>query len=214
MATQKMRDRIIYATMALLAEEGWDAVSLEAIAARAGVSLAQLRDAYDGRVAILADLARKTDKAVLKSIDETMADEAPRERLFDVLYSRFEALEEYRPALRRLAGGVLRDPMLALELNGVVTGSMAWMLSAAGIDHTGPGGRLRAQGLAMVWGQVMRVWLDDDEPGHARTMAELDKRLRQAERTIMRLDRLRGLLPGRRRRAKPAAKDAPAEADA
>jgi AcrR family transcriptional regulator len=209
-----MRDRIIDATMSLLAENGWNAVSLEAIAENAGVSLAQLRDAYDGRIAILADLARRTDKAVLNSIDEAMEGEAARERLFDVLFSRFEALEGHRPALRRLAGAVLRDPVLALELNRIVTGSMAWMLSAAGIDHTGPGGLVRTQGLAMVWGQVMRVWLDDEEPGHARTMAELDKRLRQAERSIIRLERLRGLFPGLRSRRQDRKTDAPADAGA
>jgi hypothetical protein len=37
---------------------------------------------------------------------------------------------------------------------------------------------------------VTRVWLEDDDPGHARTMAELDKRLRRAERMAMRFDRL------------------------
>jgi hypothetical protein len=45
----------------------------------------------------------------------------------------------------------------------------------------------------------MRVWLDDDDPGLARTMAELDRRLRQAERTWMRLERLRRILCGPRR---------------
>jgi len=214
MATQKMRDRIIEATMSLLAENGWNAVSLEAIAQKAGVSLAQLRDTYDGRIAILADLARRTDKTVLNAIDEAMEGEAARERLFDVLFSRFEALEDYRPALRRLTGAVLRDPLLALELNRIVTGSMGWMLSAAGIDHTGPGGLVRIQGLAVVWGQVMRVWLDDEEPGHARTMAELDKRLRQAERSIIRLERLRNLFPGLRGRTQGGKTDAPADAEA
>ena len=42
----------------------------------------------------------------------------------------------------------------------------------------------RAQGLALVWARVMRVWLDDEDPGLARTMAALDKRLREAERTV------------------------------
>lgn len=213
MVTQKTRDRIIDATMSLLAEEGWESVSLEAIADKAGISLADLRDAYDGRMAILNDLSRRIDKTVLKGIDETMHDEAPRERLFDILYSRFEALEKYRPALRRLAGAVLRDPVLALELNRSVVTSMSWMLSAAGIDNTGPSGILRAQGLALVWGQVMRVWLDDNEPGKARTMAALDRHLRRAERAIIRIDRLGRFLPGGRRRRKPRATAQPADAE-
>ena len=49
----------------------------------------------------------------------------------------------------------------------------------------------------------MRVYLDDDDPGLARTMAALDKRLREAERVVMRLDWLerivdRGRRPARR----------------
>ncbi len=201
MATQKMRDKIIDATLSLLGEKGWAEVSLESIAGEAGIRLPQLRDAYDGRVAVLQDFARRTDRHVLENLDPAMADEPARERLFDILFSRFEALGPYRSALRNLAASMLRDPVLALEMNRSVTGSMGWMLSAAGIGHAGPGGLVRAQGLAIVWGQVMRVWLDDDDPGHARTMAELDRRLRRAERNVMRLERLCGLLPGRRNRA-------------
>ena len=48
--------------------------------------------------------------------------------------------------------------------------------------RTAARGVFRAQGLALVWARVMRVWLDDDDPGLARTMAALDKRLREAER--------------------------------
>ncbi|HEX2257777.1 MAG TPA: TetR/AcrR family transcriptional regulator, partial [Afifellaceae bacterium] len=60
----------------------------------------------------------------------------------------------------------------------------------------------RAQGLALVWARVMRVWLDDDDPGLARTMAALDRRLREAERNFIRISRFTRLLPipGRPRR--------------
>ena len=97
-----------------------------------------------------------------------------------------------------------------LSLQEVVIGKPC----GPGIDHTGPGSLVRTQGLALVWGQVMRVWLDDDEPGHARTMAELDKRLRQAERSIIRLERLRGLCPGRRGRRQAGGAETPADAEA
>ena len=78
--------------MALAAERPWDEVTLAAIAERAGVTLAALRAAYDGRLAMLADFTRRIDERVLAAVDPDMAGEAPRERLFDVLFSRFEAL--------------------------------------------------------------------------------------------------------------------------
>jgi AcrR family transcriptional regulator len=196
MVQPKTRNKIIDALMALAAERPWEEVTLEALAERAGVSLAGLRAAYDGRLSVLADFVRRIDERVLSGIDADMEGEAGRERLFDVLFSRFEALGPYKQAIRSLGEAARRDPFLALELNRIVASAMAWMLTAAGIPATGGRGALRAQGLAFVWARVMRVWLDDDDPGLARTMAELDRRLRQAERVWMRLERLRRILHG------------------
>ena len=146
------------------------------------------------------------DEQVLERIDPGLAQEVPRERLFDVLFSRFEVLAANKEALRNLAGAALSDPLLALQLNRLVTTSMRWMLTAAGIPSSGARGLVRAQALAVVWARVMRVWLDDEDPGLARTMAALDKRLREAERAAMSLDwleRLAGRLrPPRRSRSR------------
>lgn len=203
MVTEKNRKRIIDALMALAAERDWEGIGLESVAERARMPLSQLRQAYDGRLDILGDLARRTDQTVLAQLDPEMGEEAPRERLFDILFARFEALAPYREGLRSLAEGARRDPFLALALNRMVVTSMAWMLTAAGIPAHGAIGRLRAQGLALVWARVMRVWFDDDDPGLARTMAALDRRLREAERNFLRISRLSRLfpIPGRPRRS-------------
>ncbi|MGQ7792698.1 TetR/AcrR family transcriptional regulator [Faunimonas sp. B44] len=205
MATAKVRQRIRDALLSLAAERGWEEAGLEAIAARAEVSLPALRSAYDGRLAILDDFVRTVDEQVLAARDPDLSGEAPRERLFDVLFSRIEALLPHRPALRSLAAAALRDPLLALELNRMTVRSMAWMMTAAGLPAAGLRGTARAQGLALVWAQVMRVFLDDEDAGLARTMAELDRRLRQGERAVIRLDRI-GRLFGRDGRA-PRADD-------
>ena len=208
MVQPKTRNKIIDATMELAGERPWREVTLEVIAERAGVTLAGLRAAYDSQISILADFVQRIDERVLSEIDTDMAEEAPRERLFDVLFSRFEALAPYKGAIRNLGEAVPRDPLLALELNALVAGSMRWMLTAAGIPATGLSGRLRAQGLAFVWSRTMRVWLNDDDPGLARTMAELDTQLRQSERTARRLHRVERLFGRRRRRrAQPTAPD-------
>lgn len=207
MVQQKTRKKIIDALMALAAERPWEDVTLEALAERAALPLATLRAAFDGRLAVLAEFVRALDEEVLSRIDPDLAHEAVRERLFDVLFSRFEALGPHKPALRHLASAAFRDPLLALELNRLTTNSMAWMLTAAGIPATGGRGLVRAQALALVWARVMRVWLDDDDPGLAKTMAALDKRLREAERVAMRLGWLGRLTANARRRndaAEPA----------
>ncbi len=158
MPKPKTRDRIVEALMTLAAERAWEDVTLPAIAESADVSLAELRAQFDGRLAILADYIRGIDERVLKDIDPELSEEAPRERLFDVLFARFEAHAAHKAALRSIAKAALTDPLLALALNRLVTQSMAWMLAAAGIPSAGRRGLVRAQGLALVWARVMRVY--------------------------------------------------------
>ena len=63
MPKPKTRDRIVEALMALAAERPWSEVTLAAIAERAGVTLAELRAQFDGRLAILADYVRRIDES-------------------------------------------------------------------------------------------------------------------------------------------------------
>ena len=73
---------------------------------QAGVSLAQLRDEFASTLAILAAHIKATDRAVLAADLSDMAEEPPRERLFDVLMRRLETLAPHRQAVRSL----LRSP--------------------------------------------------------------------------------------------------------
>jgi hypothetical protein len=56
------------------------------------------------------------------------------------------------------------------------------MLTAADIGASGPRGMLRAQGLAVLFASVLRTWINDDDPGLARTMAALDRALARGQR--------------------------------
>ena len=174
------RDRIIDATMVLAAEHDWDAFDIREIAEAAGVSLAELRDAYPSKGAVLGGLARRIDRIVLDGTGDDLADEPARERLFDVLMRRLDALAPYKAGLRRLRPDVARDPLSLAALNQLTVNSMRYMLAAAAIDTAGPMGALKAQGAALLWARVLDAWLDDDDPGLARTMAVLDKELRRA----------------------------------
>lgn len=179
-----VRDRIVDATLVLAAEHDWDAFDIREIAEAAGVSLADLRDAFPSKGAILGGLARRIDRIVLDGTGDDLADEPARERLFDVLMRRLDALTPYKPGLRRLRPDVARDPLSLAALNQLTVNSMRYMLAAADIDTAGPMGGLKAQGAALLWARVLDAWLDDDDPGLARTMAVLDRELRRAGQFI------------------------------
>src|SRR5215472_3113805 len=165
------RDKIITAFLNLLAEKRFERIGLTEIAEAAGVSLAQFRGEFASPLAILAAHIKDTDRAVLASDFSDMADEPPRERLFDVLMRRLEILAPHREAIRSLLRSATRNPPLVMALNGQAVRSQQWMLTAAGIGAAGPRGMLRAQGLSLLFGSVLQTWVNDDDPGLARTMA-------------------------------------------
>jgi AcrR family transcriptional regulator len=186
MASEKTKRQIIDAFMALVAENGFHRTGLADIAVEAKVPLATLRDAYNGKVAIFADFLRRIDLVVLEG--ESADSESARDRLFEVLMRRFDALHSYRPALKRIAGAARRDLCLARVLHRLSARSQKWMLAAANIKHGGPVGVLVIEGTVLAFLDAFRVWLDDEDPGLAATMAALDKALRRGERALKLID--------------------------
>src|SRR5205814_40932 len=107
-----------------------------------------------------------------------------------------------------------RNPGLACALNSFAVRSQVWMLTAAGISAAGPRGMIRAQGLAILFASVLRTFVDDDDPGHAHTLAALDRALARGQRWSGFLDdacrigeRICGIR-GRRRRRRDAEDEA------
>jgi len=113
------REKIIDALMELLAEERIEDIGFGAIARRAGLTLADCRAEFRSVLAVLAAYTKEVDRQVLAGGDTDTAEEPPRERLFDVLMRRLEALAPHKAALRSLARSAARDPALAVALNGL-----------------------------------------------------------------------------------------------
>ena len=176
------RDRVIDALMMLAAGRSFASIGLADVAAEAGVSLADLRELYDGKLSILADFSKRVDKAVLSA--GPPEGEGARDRLFDVLMRRLDMLARHKPALRRLARSARCDPGLACGLYRISEKSMMWMLVGAGIHHGGFLGKVAVRGTVLVFAEAMSAWLDDDDAGLAKTMATLDKALRRGERAM------------------------------
>jgi AcrR family transcriptional regulator len=175
------KDRLVDAALTLAARQGWRRTGMAAIAAEAGLSLGEAYAAAPSKLALLAALHRRVDEAALAvAVDRA---EPSRDRLFDVLMRRFDALAPHRPALRSILRDSLGDPAVAFGVP-VLLRSMGWMLEAAGISAAGLRGRLRSHLLTGLYLSVLRAFLDDDSTDLARTMATLDQRLRWAERWL------------------------------
>ena len=159
------RDKATDALMALLAEHSFERIGLAEVAGRAGLKLSALRAEFGSTLAILAAHMKDIDRTVLSGGSADMAEEPARERLFDVLMRRLEALAPYKAAVRSLMRSARCNAGLALALNTMAVRSHKWMLEAAGISAAGPRGCLRAQGAALMFARVLGVWFDDDDRG-------------------------------------------------
>jgi hypothetical protein len=104
-------------------------------------------------------------------------------------------LAPHKAAIRSLMRSACRNPGLAVALNGFGVRSQQWMLTAADISAAGPKGMLRAQGLALLFARVLATFVNDDDPGLARTMAALDRELARGQRWSGMLDGLCRLAP-------------------
>lgn len=180
------KGRILTAALDLAAKKNWADVTLLDVAEGAGVSLGELLGAFKRKNDIVAALLGAVDEEVLKRLPKRGEDEEKRDRLFDVIMTRFDVLAPHKSALKSMYASSAAD----FSLLGNYLSSQHAMLEAAGIGTDGAAGGLRIAGLALTYASVFRVWLEDEDRGVARTMAALDRRLRRGEQAIGSLDRV------------------------
>ncbi len=184
------RGRIVDAMLELAAERPFAELTIGDIAARAGVSLADFRDLFPSKGAVLGAFSRRIDRVVLDGASDELLDESDKERLFDVLMRRIDALAPYRDAMRSVADWARRDPLAAAAFNSLAINSMRFMMEAAGVRNEGPLAPFKLQGLVVLWMRVFSVWLKDEEEGYPATMAELDRGLARGQTAIARAEDL------------------------
>lgn len=173
-------DRIVDATMALIAGRGWRTLSLADIAAATGLTLAQLYAVFPSKLAVLEAFERRINEQTLSG-GTAAADESIRDRLFDLVMRRLDALAPHKPAIKALIRDLPWDPAVALCTGPRFLNAMRWMAESAGMETGGIGGMLRVNGLAAVYLAALQAWLGDDSPDNTKTLAALDRALKQAE---------------------------------
>ncbi len=183
------QDRMVDAALALAAERPWHEVSLREIAEASGLPLAEAYRCGASKQAILGAFLRRIDAAVLAEGALDPDDGSARDRVFDVLMRRFDALQPHRKALASILMAQSRDPAGALANLAALQRSMTWMLEAAGLEAEGLRGMVRTRGLTLLYLATLRTWLRDDSLDLAKTMAALDGYLRRLESVLRRLPR-------------------------
>jgi hypothetical protein len=173
---------LISAAFRIAAEQGWRRVSVVEAARAAELPLERARGRFPGVAWVLVRFGRLADQAALAGAPS----EGPvRDRLFDLLMRRIDALQAQRAGMLALLRALPGEPATALLLALATRRSMRWMLEAAGVRAIGLGGEMRVRGLVAVWLWTVRAWRSDESEDLSATMAALDGALRRAERAAV-----------------------------
>jgi AcrR family transcriptional regulator len=180
--TGTIEQAAVEAALALAERGPWARVTLAEIAAEAGLSLAALMQEFPSKTAILGAFQRGIDRTVLEAGE--VGEGSARDRLFELLMRRLEALGPHRKALASIAAASPQDPLGVLCGWSRLVHSMGTTLTLAGLSAEGLPGLIRAKVLAMIYGSVLPSFWRDDSADLSRTMAALDGRLQRIETIV------------------------------
>lgn len=178
---------LVLAALSLAEQKRWSDVTLGEIAREAGRDLASVRKAVSSKADVLGLFTRGIDDELARRFSVPKSgEEGARDRLFDVIMTRLELMEPHRAALKSIAEDIRTSPGMINPRSFLA--SQYWMLTSAGINGEGARGAARVAGVAALYAEVLKTWLHDGDPGHAKTMALLDKRLRRGEAVLGQID--------------------------
>ncbi len=184
--------RLLDSALELAALQGWNNTSMAEIADAAGLDLAGTRAVFASKQALLARLFGRIDEDMLRDLADEGGGEPVRDRLFDIIMRRFDAMAPHKAGIHAIVSDLIRDPpALACLAAGPLRRTLEWMLMGAKVDSWGPLRGLQLKGLGLIYAGALRAWFRDDSPDLAGTMAALDKGLGRAE-AILRMLPLAG----------------------
>ena len=181
-------EALVAAVFDQAALRGWADVSIADAARDAGLPLDRVRARFPDRGAVLLRFGVLADQTALSA---GSSEPNARERLFDMVMLRFDALQKHRAGVQALLAALPTDPATALLLYVATLRSMKWLLDGAAIPATGITGALRVHGLLALWLYALRAWEKDESADLSATMAAVDRGLDRAIQA-------EGMLPGAR----------------
>jgi len=174
-----IRRDLARAALSLAASVPWREVTLIRLT---DVAARPVSDFYGATLGEAVDCVEEAfDRAIADATDELDPKQTVRDRLFELIMRRFEAMEPHREAVLAMEHGLDRDPTLMASAHQRHVRCARWVLAIAGMEADGMTGQARAQGLGVILGQARAAWRGDSAGDFAKTMASLDKNLRRAE---------------------------------
>jgi ubiquinone biosynthesis protein COQ9 len=170
--------RIRQAAFALAERRPWHEITMDAIAQQSGLSITAIMRNVASKAAILRDFSRDIDGAMLLVFEKYPPEGEAHDRLFDVIIKRLEIMQPYRPVVGSVLKRRIGDPGEAAVMLQSVAITVGWIAAAAKVEAEPAWQSWGRIGLGRAYIKAVTAWVGDDDPGLSRTMAALDRALR------------------------------------
>jgi hypothetical protein len=194
-AETEILSKLAQAAVALAGDTPWATLTLSDLCAHADVLLADCAQARITKAHVAARLDSDLDQAMLRATSKMDRTQGVRDRLFDALMARFDAMEENRAAWVSILDGEVGDGLARIARRARRARSGAWALEASGVTASDMAGAGRVLGLARILRLAEAAW-HGDGPDLAKTMARLDQELRKGEAWAMRAQGFADMMAG------------------
>lgn len=175
--------------MALAADQPWPEIAFGQIARALGMSMEALEAHAVDKDGILALLGQAIDRRMENAAPPDLADGSIKDRLFELVMARLDAMRPWRAGLAAVVEALMRDPLAAARQRAAFARSMEKILMMAGADLTPPWGGLKIAGLSLLYVKILKTWAADQTGDEGMTMAALDRDLSRAETLMRRFSR-------------------------
>lgn len=175
------KERIAFAVLDLVNRFGWTNLSLSQIRKAAKIPTQEFHKIVSDKKDLLPLLVRFISDQMAARVERDMRGEA-RERLFEVIMARFDALQDHRrPILKivRESRKTLFHPCAFLQAEKE---ALAQMISLAQLETKRGQYLLLFAGLSFLYVAVFALWMRDETLDMSKTMAGLDRSLKLADK--------------------------------
>lgn len=177
--TASPQSRLADAAFRLLAKEGWNEMTLAAVARTAKMPLKEMQSLAPSKAALIGVMLARAGEETSARYKPDRESEDARDRVLDVALCWFETIATKKAALRALHEGLARDPLALVAMRGEFLRAAEWLLALAEAD-SGRAISIKTAALAALIARTLPVWLEDDKE-LSKTMARLDQGLRRLQ---------------------------------
>lgn len=186
-STNRDVEKLVAAALVEAGKKPWHNISLSQLARRTKMSMAQVQKSVATMDDLLPHIYVELGRRFLDKTPTDVTSDNQRDRLFEILMLLGDTLNEHRAAYLSLFKYLQSNPKLALRLAPHYLHTTTAMTEIV----LGKRSRTKTAAATLIIGAVtaalMRVWITDHSPDLARSMAFIDRTLKQVEWMTTRL---------------------------